>query len=483
MLKIGRNDPCPCGSGKKYKKCCLYKAAAPVASLARRKLRRLESELLPVLMKHAEQHYGPGAVYEGWGEYTLWDETPMDPELEPEMETVFVTWFLYNWIPDNALLDEEEYYPDVQIARHYLAQGSAQIDSYKRQFIEEACSQPFSFFMVTGVVAGRQLTLRDLLLKWEVTVQELRASMGISKGAILYARVITIDDCSIMLGCGMAVIPPSFIDEFIATREEFEAEHPGFGKDFLLENDLRLRNMYFEVRDLALNPLPPELLNSDGEPLQLTTLNYDLKCKPLEALEALAGLALVESAAELEQTGEMDQHGQLVSVEFSWLKKGNEQHESRARPVLGHIIIDGDELSVDVNSQARAHVIRRKIERRLGHRAQFRDQEIVSVEDMLDDMQNRPPDEKAKAGGREDEELAALPETPQQLKDMAAQHWENWLDKPIPALRYDTPRAAAKTATGRERLEALFWDYEWRLVRDDAFDPDIPRLKKILGME
>ena len=24
--KIGRNDPCPCGSGKKYKKCCLNKA-------------------------------------------------------------------------------------------------------------------------------------------------------------------------------------------------------------------------------------------------------------------------------------------------------------------------------------------------------------------------------------------------------------------------------------------------------------------------
>jgi len=22
-MKIGRNDPCPCGSGKKYKKCCL----------------------------------------------------------------------------------------------------------------------------------------------------------------------------------------------------------------------------------------------------------------------------------------------------------------------------------------------------------------------------------------------------------------------------------------------------------------------------
>jgi len=25
--KVGRNDPCPCGSGKKYKKCCLLKTA------------------------------------------------------------------------------------------------------------------------------------------------------------------------------------------------------------------------------------------------------------------------------------------------------------------------------------------------------------------------------------------------------------------------------------------------------------------------
>jgi len=26
MAKVNRNDPCPCGSGKKYKKCC---GAAP----------------------------------------------------------------------------------------------------------------------------------------------------------------------------------------------------------------------------------------------------------------------------------------------------------------------------------------------------------------------------------------------------------------------------------------------------------------------
>ncbi|MFM5426927.1 SEC-C metal-binding domain-containing protein [Aeromonas veronii] len=24
FIKIGRNEPCPCGSGKKYKQCCLH---------------------------------------------------------------------------------------------------------------------------------------------------------------------------------------------------------------------------------------------------------------------------------------------------------------------------------------------------------------------------------------------------------------------------------------------------------------------------
>ena len=28
MAKPGRNDPCPCGSGNKYKKCCLAKEEA-----------------------------------------------------------------------------------------------------------------------------------------------------------------------------------------------------------------------------------------------------------------------------------------------------------------------------------------------------------------------------------------------------------------------------------------------------------------------
>lgn len=35
MSKIGRNDKCPCGSGKKYKKCCLDKESSAVESILR----------------------------------------------------------------------------------------------------------------------------------------------------------------------------------------------------------------------------------------------------------------------------------------------------------------------------------------------------------------------------------------------------------------------------------------------------------------
>src|SRR5512142_2720187 len=34
MRALGRNDLCPCGSGKKYKKCCLPKVATPSSSAA-----------------------------------------------------------------------------------------------------------------------------------------------------------------------------------------------------------------------------------------------------------------------------------------------------------------------------------------------------------------------------------------------------------------------------------------------------------------
>jgi hypothetical protein len=54
MMKIGRNDPCPCGSGKKYKKCCWEKdeAAAHASTVT--------AETAAEAAAAAEDHPHPG---------------------------------------------------------------------------------------------------------------------------------------------------------------------------------------------------------------------------------------------------------------------------------------------------------------------------------------------------------------------------------------------------------------------------------------
>lgn len=47
MIKIGRNDPCPCGSGKKYKKCCIGKEL------------KLKADLSPPAMEPRAKHRIP----------------------------------------------------------------------------------------------------------------------------------------------------------------------------------------------------------------------------------------------------------------------------------------------------------------------------------------------------------------------------------------------------------------------------------------
>ncbi|MGH8696072.1 MAG: SEC-C metal-binding domain-containing protein [Burkholderiales bacterium] len=47
MSKIGRNDPCPCGSGKKYKRCCLPQHEAAAAERAAAAAAQAAAELAP----------------------------------------------------------------------------------------------------------------------------------------------------------------------------------------------------------------------------------------------------------------------------------------------------------------------------------------------------------------------------------------------------------------------------------------------------
>ncbi len=444
-------------------------------------MRRTEGELVHTLLKYADKYYGFEAIAEAWDEFSLWNDVPMDSESEAELDTAFLPWFVFNWVPDNAEVDEVKHLPEMPVAMHYLERRGSQVDSFHRRFIEEVCSQPYSFFQVTDAIPGQFLSLRDLLLGREVTVHERQASTQLSKGDILFARTITMDDTSIMVGAAPIVIPPIYLNDFIDVREKMAEISPGYGQELLFEYDFELRTLYYDIRERLSNPSLPQLQNTDGDPLQLTKLYYLLKCTPREALDALASLSAM-SADELAHEGAFDEQGGLISIEFPWLKRGKAQQKSRDNTVMGHITITDGQLTIDVNSQQRADAVKRKITRRLGKRAVFRNAMIQSMEKMLKDMQSNPA-ATPEVAGPGDEDPMMHPEVREKIREMADQHWKEWLDTSIPALKGQTPREAAKSAIGRERLEGLLFEFEQRAEGEpQPFEPDIDALRRSLGL-
>jgi hypothetical protein len=101
---------------------------------------------------------------------------------------------------------------------------------------------------------------------------------------------------------------------------------------------------------------------------------------------------------------------------------------------------------------------------------------------MLGEMQNNPGGIQASTG-QEDGDLMALPEVQEHLQQMAEQHWQVWLDTQLPALKGQTLREAAKTALGRERLEALFIEFAQHHESPQPFSPDVAALRHSLRMD
>jgi hypothetical protein len=295
--------------------------------------------------------------------------------------------------------------------------------------------------------------------------------------------VITVDGVSIMSGCAPLVIPPRWHHTVIDLRERFAR---GKGRlltpDDVREIDIELRDLYFDIEDAVYNPPMPELRNTDGDPIAPTTLTYRLRCSPLSAFDRLKALAQPAGGdvTFLLDDAVMDEAGELRAVTVPWSKKGNRLHKDWDNTNLGTIKIEGDQLEIFVNSERRAKRIEREIAKRLGGDAALEHRSSESIEQLLAARKQDPRAEIARA---EDEQLAQQPEVQAYMRQMTERHWDAWLDTRLPALGNRTPRQAARSADGRERLDALFAEFAWTTERSpNAMNPDVQALRARLGL-
>src|SRR5690606_34897115 len=150
-MKIGRNAPCPCGSGKKYKHCCLNAAAKALEAseelLVFRRARRALEGFPPRLLNFADDVYGEIAVHEAWEEFLLGPEDDEEAEFDPMSPflPVFMPWFFHHWTPDIETEVADRSLDGQSPTAEFLRRRGERLEPMLRRYLEACLEAPFSF--------------------------------------------------------------------------------------------------------------------------------------------------------------------------------------------------------------------------------------------------------------------------------------------------------------------------------------------------
>jgi hypothetical protein len=488
--QAGRGQPCPCGSGRKYKNCCYRRDAEAAGGRAQLfsdpewlLMRKTEGEIVKAVAQFLKSRFGEDAMNRALDQFTAGSTIP-EKQL---VDSIFIPWLVFNWRPAPPGRGRVPRQPEAeQPALAFLSEHGSQLDDYQKSFIRAACDEPFTFFLVTAVEPRRSLTLRDLLLEREVTVRERQATETLKRGNVIYARSVSLAGHSILLGVGPVPLPPDAQGWLLDFRDDLRkaaGNKKGLDSAYLRSEDDFLRSCYFKAADRILNPPPPVLQNTDGDPLTIIQLKYELQCPPEEAVERLKSLVLPEYQEEILDDAEFDGSGRLVQVSVTWQKRGNRLHPEWDNTSLAKIDIRRGVLEIEVNSEKRAKKIRQEIQNRLGGQCKFVCEERQSAEALL--RAEEAHGRTARRGRLRQDEGEAMPsELSAVLREQMKAHWDAWLDIPISALRGQTPREAARTPKDRERLEALLMEFEYRneSTIQPELRPDVAELRRRLGL-
>jgi hypothetical protein len=444
--RIGRNDPCPCGSGRKYKKCHLAAhqargsaAAGPSPS------HDLDERLVLALTRFASSELG-----------SEWQRSVDDFVDARGAAQLSIPWSVYGYrVRGRTVVDR------------YLEARGPRLAPAERSWLEAQRAAWLSVWEVIDVEPGASVTLRDLLSHEVRRVREESGSRTLVVRDAVLARVV--DHAGESLLCGMhprGLPPPDAARLVRAVRRRLrcrEAVPVERLRDEALARDL-IRRWEAAVAKLDRRPtLPSQLQNTDGEAFLLTTDHFELA--PGARSEVASRLAALEGV----RPPEPDEDDPV----YDFLRPGNRVHASWENNVIGQARLSDASLRLETNSRERADALRRRVEEACGdllrHRArEHSDPLSPAVRASAPELPTEPPP----------------PEVARLLLEFKERHYATWPDEPLPALSGKTPRQAVRTAQGRDAVDVLLKEienHERRWEGAGAFD--FSRLRRELGLE
>jgi len=455
MNKTGRNDPCPCGSGKKYKKCCLPKdevrkvnsflqrrtAEASVDSLRNKIMRFVEKQNLKNHLPEAMAQYCGSAANE-------FDDLGLD---EKEFFG-FMEWFIHDFIVSD--------YGTPPIAA-YL-KSNPNLSPKERQILEDWQQTNLSVYQVTDIEEAHGIHVEDIFTGEKFFFHDVSLSHSLRKWELVICRKVWVLDEWQVSAAATRLMPgdKQEIHSFVmAHYKDYLTDRPETTiSEFLRRKGYLLH--HFVINKEMETPIIPKLMTSHGEEVLCYEALYDV-VDHSHVIKVLSKVADYEIVKTIENS-----KGEVVEYTFDWLQRGGSAHlfadevptegfcvssfftggpGQERHLLLGSVKVTPRRLKLSVTGKKRFKTGKKVLETNLGQAIRHR---MDSLETL---------DSKLSKGTRGDPESKKIdPEVERQiLQDMFDDHFHKWLDMQIPALGNKTPREASKSEQGRKELEDL----------------------------
>jgi hypothetical protein len=466
MNGIGRNAPCPCGSGKKYKKCCLPREEVKQVRQPTYHDHCLEvaDSLRGRILKFAAKAGYNQYVEEALDIYWRTLEKDLDPpeEMDEAWHMKFLEWFVHDFpIPPD----------DLPLIKLYLASKPV-LPAEEMQTLQDWQDAHISVYQVKEVKPEQGALVEDIFTGEECFIADVSMSRQTRKWELLTMRKVKVLDEWQASSVASREQPQANEEIHSLVMEAFKLFKELDGRK-QLPDFLRVFGFMLHQRLLTLevNPHRPQIMTSSGEEMTFWEARYDLADLPVAVSRLRAQEDFEESAWE------EDNKGLIGKFTFEWLEKGKSVRKIKriqgqsilkgqkvdsfftlgpgqeSARILGSVRLEPNRLILEAKGERRFAIGKERLEQVLGGLVRHREDKVKTLEEMLEDDGGVMPTESA----------SEIPPEIQQalLKEYLDQHYQKWLDTPLPALNGKTPRKAIKTKEGQRLVENLLRSIEY----------------------
>jgi SEC-C motif/Protein of unknown function (DUF2384) len=422
---ISRNAPCPCGSGRKYKRCCLVDEERAV--------------------REARFDDAVGRRIQDWSADQFDDEigAALDDFVGPERVMddgdiqIFATWFH----------NDRELAGGGTPAERYAARP--ELPASERDAAARIAEARLCLYRVLAVTPGRSLALEELIGGERVEVRSPLVSREAVRWDVLLARVMDGDPPSLWG-------PTRFFEP--CEEPELRTELTRLAGSPVDELDEQALASTFRRRALELmrftppsRSAEPSFFTLEGDPVAFASAIWAVHdlAAAAERMRDLGAL-LPDDPVELDITAE---RGALVRRR-PLLPPGALVLESSTVDALDTIPIatlrlEDDELHVEAMSEPRLAQALEIVAADFGDLVELRSQDVTAVDQALAARSER------RRGSRRSTPPPVDAEERRLIGDLATERMRRWLDEPHPLLDGRTPREAVVGANRAEVVRLL----------------------------